>query len=60
MSDSSSESFLNQLDKLLSGITGGVVSAIVRRRFPSEITLRNWSKRLRKAADMIDRWCDDN
>ncbi len=56
---SESEAFLNQLDKLLSGIAGGVASAIVRRRFPSEAMLRNWSLRLRKAADMIDRWTGD-
>lgn len=55
---SSSETFLTQLEKLLSGIVGGVASAIVRRRFPSEATLRNWSTRLRKAADMIDGWVD--
>lgn len=53
-----SEAFLSQLEKLLSGIAGGVASAIVRRRFPTEVTLRNWSARLRRAADMIDRWCD--
>lgn len=54
----SSEAFLSQLDKLLSGIVGGVASAVVRRRFPPVATLRNWSSRLRKAADMIDGWCD--
>jgi hypothetical protein len=55
-----SETFLSQLDRLLSGIVGGVASAIVRRRFPSEAVMRNWSSRLRKAADMIDGWCDGN
>lgn len=58
MSAGSSETFLIQLEKLLSGIAGGIASAVVRRRFPSEVTLRNWSARLRKAADMIDRWVD--
>ena len=53
-----SEVFLGQLDKLLSGIVGGIASAIVRRRFPSEVVLRNWSARLRKAADTIDGWCE--
>jgi hypothetical protein len=55
---SESEAFLSQLDKHLSGIAGGIASAMVRRRFPSETNMRNWSKRLRAAADMIDRWCD--
>ena len=55
---SESEAFLSQLDKHLSGIAGGVASAIVRRKFPSDNNMRIWSKRLRAAADMIDRWCD--
>ena len=53
---SESEVFLTQLEKTLSGIAGGIASAIVRRRFPTQATMKNWSHRLRKAADMIDRW----
>ena len=56
----SSEVFLGQLEKMLSGITGGLCLALTRRRFPSDVTLRNWSSRLRKAADMIDGWLDGN
>lgn len=55
---SKSEIFLGQLEKLLSGIVGGIASALVRRRFPSDVVLANWSTRLRKAADMIDGWID--
>jgi len=51
---SPSETFLAQLDNILSGISGGIASAIVRRRMPSDAVLQTWARRLRKAADAIE------
>jgi len=50
----SSEVFLGQLDKILTGISGAIASAIVRRRMPSDAVLMGWAKRLRKAAELIE------
>lgn len=49
-----SETFLSQLDKILSGISGAIASAIVRRRMPSDVVLQTWARRLRKAAELIE------
>lgn len=51
---SPSEVFLGQLEKTLSGIVGGISSALVRRRMPSDVVLQTWARRLRKAAEMIE------
>lgn len=51
---SPSEAFLAQLENTLTGITGGIASALVRRRMPSDAVLQTWARRLRKAADMIE------
>lgn len=51
---SQSEIFLGQVEKLLSGIAGGLASAIVRRRFPSRAVRAQWIQRLRRAADMLE------
>lgn len=51
---SPSEVFLGQLEKTLTGITGAIASAIVRRRMPSDVVLQTWARRLRKAAEMIE------
>jgi hypothetical protein len=59
MSVSHSETLLAQVEKLLSGIAGGVASTIVRRRFPSRAVRTNWVQRLRRAADMLEKY-DEN
>lgn len=51
---SHSETLLAQVEKLLSGIAGGLASAIVRRRFPSGAVRAQWVQRLRRAADMLE------
>lgn len=51
---SSSEIFLGQLEKKLGGIVGRVASSLERRRMPPDHILRDWSSRLRAAADAID------
>lgn len=56
---SHSEILLGQVEKLLSGITGGIASAIVRRRFPSAGVRRQWVERLRRAADMLEKYDAD-
>lgn len=56
---SHSETFLSQVEKLLSGISGGLASAIVRRRFPSRAVRAQWVQRLRRAADMLESWDGD-
>lgn len=53
---SQSEILLGQVEKLLSGIAGGLASAIVRRRFPSRAVRAQWVQRLRRAADMLENY----